>query len=136
MGYQQQKKNNKKIKIKTKTKQKYTPLAVVVPYGSWFDYVRAWEDVRMRLPSHRIYVGCYEDMHRDPVGEVSRLAEFLEVGASQDLCRDIASACSFQRMKIAAEKKRGAKESRDFWKPNATGIFRKGNPELQRASVV
>ncbi|KAK7475029.1 hypothetical protein BaRGS_00033710 [Batillaria attramentaria] len=96
-----------------------------VPHGSWFDYVRAWEEVRSHVQPGRLYVGHYEDMHRDPVGEVSRLAAFLDIDASAELCRQIADACSFHKLKAASGAKRGAQDQ-GIWKPNATGIFRKG----------
>ncbi|KAK7088198.1 sulfotransferase 1C2-like [Littorina saxatilis] len=96
-----------------------------MPHGSWFDYVRAWEQVRRRPPADRIYVGSYESMSRDTVGEVRHLADFLGTGTSESLCEDIARACSFQNMKQATKHQKGAANP-EIWKPDATGIFRKG----------
>ena len=97
----------------------------IVPHGSWYDYVRAWEDVRSQLPAERLYVGYYENMQRDPVRETRHLAEFLGTGTSASLCEQIAEACSFRNMKEAAKHKK-ANGGANIWKPNAAGIFRKG----------
>ena len=96
-----------------------------MPHGSWYDYVRAWEDVRSQLTADRLYVGYYENMQRDPVRETRHLAEFLGTGTSASLCEQIAEACSFRNMKEAAKHKKG-NGGANIWKPNAAGIFRKG----------
>ena len=64
-----------------------------VPHGSWFDYVRAWEELRMRLPADRMHVTSYESMSRDAARETARLAAFLGVVTSPDHCRAVAEAC-------------------------------------------
>ena len=42
---------------------------------------------------------------QNPEGTVRRLARFLQVQASDELCDDIAKACSFQNLKKADENK-------------------------------
>ncbi|KAL8565915.1 hypothetical protein ACOMHN_000492 [Nucella lapillus] len=94
-----------------------------VPHGSWFDYVRAWENKRRRLPAQQLHICSYERMTQEPVEETRRLADFLGLEVSQELCRDIAQACSFNSLKAACQRKLGAPA---FWKEGSQGIFRKG----------
>jgi hypothetical protein len=103
-----------------------------VDCGSWYDYVRAWEKVRARIPQNRIYVSTYERMRADSEGEVARLAAFLGLETPRSLCRDIVEACSFERLKEASQKTKIQKSGPSFWKPGAQGIFRKGKQKKKK----
>ena len=62
-------------------------------------------------------------LSKHPVETVRRLAQFLGVEASDQLCQDIADACSFQKMK-QADKDKTLPEGTIF--PMDQQIYRKG----------
>ncbi|PVD32860.1 hypothetical protein C0Q70_08307 [Pomacea canaliculata] len=76
-----------------------------VNYGAYFSYLRQFHDFTQENPNIPILSISFEDMKRSPSDKVKQIAEFLEVPASQQLCEEIAEACSFQNMKKQDEKK-------------------------------
>ena len=62
------------------------------------------------------------DHVQDPEGTVQKLAKFLQVKADDQLCADIAKACSFGKMKEADKKK----ELPEHFKDNFPEMYRKG----------
>ncbi|XP_025090203.1 sulfotransferase family cytosolic 1B member 1-like [Pomacea canaliculata] len=70
-----------------------------INYGSQFSYLRQFHDFTQENPNIPALSISYEDMKRSPSDKIKQIAEFLEVPASQQLCEEIAEACSFQNMK-------------------------------------
>ena len=62
-------------------------------------------------------------LSQHPVETVRRLAQFLGVEASDQLCQDIADACSFQKMK-QADKDKTSPQGTIF--PMELQMYRKG----------
>ncbi|XP_045162526.2 sulfotransferase 1A1-like [Mercenaria mercenaria] len=67
-------------------------------YGSWFQYVREWEKFIRENPSHPIHVMFYEDLQENSIGEIKRLATFLELEPSEELIHAISEKCKFGNM--------------------------------------
>ena len=67
-------------------------------YGSWFDHVLGWWQLKQQMPE-KIMVVKYEDIHKDPRKMISNLAEFLGKKLSQEDVEKIAGATSFEEMK-------------------------------------
>lgn len=67
---------------------------------------------------------------QDPTGTVRRLAEFLGVPTSPELCVQIAEACSFQNMKIADDTKQTPEWFEKIPMPKVK-FYRKGRTLIQ-----
>nr|XP_032834103.1 sulfotransferase 1C1-like [Petromyzon marinus] len=67
-----------------------------VCWGSWYDHVTGWWNVRER---HRILYLFFEDMKEDPMREVSRIARFLERPLSEQQLREVVKLTSFPVMR-------------------------------------
>lgn len=96
-----------------------------VDYGSWFDFVLDWEKAIENHPDHPIHVLFYEDMKEDGCREVKKLASFLDLDCSNDLCRAIAEKCEISKMR---RDKLGL--DTDFWlsvwRDKKNRMYRKG----------
>nr|KAG5689056.1 hypothetical protein BaRGS_010590 [Batillaria attramentaria] len=66
-------------------------------------------DFTQSNPDVPVFSLSYEDMKKDPVSNIKRLAKFLEVDVSDKLCEEIAEACSFHRMKEFEKEKEKVK---------------------------
>mmetsp|Transcript_20523 Transcript_20523/g.69567 ORF Transcript_20523/g.69567 Transcript_20523/m.69567 type:complete len:304 (-) Transcript_20523:226-1137(-) len=69
-----------------------------IEHGSWFDHHRDWWAAYQKDPEHILWV-FYEDLQRDPRETIKRVAEFLEVEATDDLLDSVVRGSSFQAMK-------------------------------------
>ncbi|GAB1289798.1 Sulfotransferase 1E1 [Apodemus speciosus] len=67
-----------------------------VPYGSWYDHVKAWWE---KSKTSRVLFMFYEDMKEDIRREVVKLIEFLERKPSAELVDKIIQHTSFKEMK-------------------------------------
>ncbi|KAK7474545.1 hypothetical protein BaRGS_00034190, partial [Batillaria attramentaria] len=67
--------------------------------GNYFAYLKGMDEFIKSNPDIPVFNVSYEDTKEDPVGVVTRLAEFLGVPHTPELCRQVADACSFQKMK-------------------------------------
>ncbi|XP_069100105.1 sulfotransferase 1C4-like isoform X2 [Pleurodeles waltl] len=65
-------------------------------WGSWYEHVRGYWDAKKK---HRILYTFYEDMKRDPTGEIQKVMEFLEVDLAPDVLQKIVHYTSFKAMK-------------------------------------
>ncbi|KAK6183974.1 hypothetical protein SNE40_006530 [Patella caerulea] len=70
-----------------------------VDYGSWFDYVKHWEEVIETHPDLQILDLTFEDIKENPTKEIKKIAEFLEVPYNETLIDEINHQCSFKNMK-------------------------------------
>ncbi|XP_025090218.1 sulfotransferase family cytosolic 1B member 1-like [Pomacea canaliculata] len=72
----------------------------------------------------------FEDMKKNPVENVKKLAVFLELNVSDSLCEEIADACSFNNLKKGAELKVPVrppdKDEDGDKKKNYSKFYRKG----------
>uniref|UniRef100_A0A8C8S9J0 Sulfotransferase n=1 Tax=Pelusios castaneus TaxID=367368 RepID=A0A8C8S9J0_9SAUR len=73
-----------------------TFLAGKVPWGSWFDHVRAWWDARDK---HRILYLFYEDIKKDPRGEIRKMGQFLGRELPESVLEEIVQHTSFENMR-------------------------------------
>uniref|UniRef100_A0A8C4TPJ8 Sulfotransferase n=1 Tax=Erpetoichthys calabaricus TaxID=27687 RepID=A0A8C4TPJ8_ERPCA len=67
-----------------------------VVWGSWFDHVTGWWDVREK---HQILYVFYEDILQDPMREVERVARFLGHTLDNGTIQEIVKHTSFNMMK-------------------------------------
>uniref|UniRef100_A0A8C4XCK5 Sulfotransferase n=1 Tax=Erpetoichthys calabaricus TaxID=27687 RepID=A0A8C4XCK5_ERPCA len=67
-----------------------------VGFGSWFDHVTTWWDIREKHPILYVF---YEDIIQDPVREVQRVARFLGKTLEKDVISEIVEHTSFNKMK-------------------------------------
>lgn len=68
-----------------------------IPYGSWYDYELGMEQAENDNPGI-MYTCSYEEMKKDPVKEIKKLADYLEVDCSDQTIEGIAKASSFDNM--------------------------------------
>ncbi|XP_060569225.1 sulfotransferase 1A1-like [Ruditapes philippinarum] len=67
-------------------------------YGSWFKYVKEWETYILEHSDHHIHVIFYEELHKNNVEEIKRLAKFLGLDPSEELVQAISEKCQFHNM--------------------------------------
>ncbi|VDI45767.1 Hypothetical predicted protein [Mytilus galloprovincialis] len=68
-----------------------------LPYGSWYNYELEMERAANDFPE-TIFTCYYEDMKKDPVREIKKLADFLGTPCSDDTLEKIAKETSFGNM--------------------------------------
>ncbi|XP_052094792.1 amine sulfotransferase-like [Mytilus californianus] len=67
-----------------------------VLYGGWYQHTKEWEK---QLGHNNILQLYYEDMKKDLVGNIFKIADFLETSCSKELAETIAEKCSFDNLK-------------------------------------
>ncbi|XP_067671923.1 sulfotransferase 1A1-like isoform X2 [Haliotis asinina] len=67
-------------------------------YGSWFDYVKDWEEVK-KTTDVPILTLNYEDMKEDVFREVKKIRDFLGTDRSDEFVKEVCDHCSFGSMK-------------------------------------
>ncbi|EFB18897.1 hypothetical protein PANDA_020756, partial [Ailuropoda melanoleuca] len=67
-----------------------------VLWGSWYDHVKGWWDVK---DQHRILYLFYEDMKEDPKREIQKILKFLEKEMPEEVLNKIIYHTSFDVMK-------------------------------------
>ncbi|XP_072523144.1 sulfotransferase 2B1-like [Salminus brasiliensis] len=67
-----------------------------IMFGSWFDHVKGWLNVKNE--DHIFYIS-YEEMIQDLKGSVSRIGQFLGKSLSPEVVEKIADNCVFKNMK-------------------------------------
>jgi hypothetical protein len=94
-------------------------------YGHYFDYMLDWQNGIEANPNLDVFVSVFEDMKLDPVEGVKRLNKYLDTGCSDELCEDIAIACSFQNLKEFKDKHTPESLKANLRVANAS-MYRKG----------
>lgn len=103
--------------------------------GSWYDYVKEFEQAAENDKHGAILTMFYESMKKNPIDETKRLAKFLNVEASDKLIEDIVEKCSFENLKNADKTIKDQsimKEIIDFL-PNEDGQVK---PNMYRKGVI
>ncbi|KAK7087806.1 sulfotransferase 1E1-like [Littorina saxatilis] len=96
-------------------------------YGNYFCFIKQMEAFIQQNPDVPVFQLSYEAMRKEnQVQHVQRLAKFLEVEASEDLCERITEACSFQKMKQADQSKTLPSEISSHTMTKDTKMYRKG----------
>ncbi|XP_013389205.1 sulfotransferase 1A2-like [Lingula anatina] len=102
-------------------------------YLNWFGFNKTfWEFSKDHKDT--VLVVKYEDMLKDQVGHVRKIADFLGKPIEQSLCEAIAEKCSFKNMKkdkrslpmAGPEGEKDKEPEKRVWKENAVGMYRKG----------
>ncbi|XP_055862538.1 sulfotransferase 1A1-like [Biomphalaria glabrata] len=94
-------------------------------YGDVFDYVMEWQTGREANPKLHFLVSVFEDMKADTVSGVKRLNTYLGSGCSDELCEQIAAACSFEKMKKHKDET-VSDLVKALFRNNKLAIYRKG----------
>ncbi|XP_046580900.1 sulfotransferase 1B1-like [Haliotis rubra] len=84
----------------------------------------AWNRFPQDYPEVPFLQVQFEDLKRNNVKEVKRLAEFLCRPLSDKVCEEIADACSFSNLKQASVHKDPTHLNR--WIDGSSGVFRTG----------
>ncbi|GAB1600159.1 sulfotransferase 6B1-like [Argonauta hians] len=90
-----------------------------VNYGNYFEYMLQWEKDIKNHPELPILIVKYEELKKDPVGGVTKVAQFLGLPNNSQLFKDIAEKCSFSNMKKVKPQKYSLRSSEST-------LFRKG----------
>ncbi|XP_050397661.1 sulfotransferase 1C2 isoform X2 [Patella vulgata] len=69
-----------------------------VDYNSWFDKVLDWEKVIDNNTEYSILDLTYEDLKADPIAEIRKISDFLQVKRNEEFIKEICDACSFSKM--------------------------------------
>ncbi|XP_029640190.1 sulfotransferase family cytosolic 1B member 1-like [Octopus sinensis] len=88
-------------------------------YGNWFQYMLQWEKDIKDHPDLPILIVKYEDLKKDPVGNVAKVSKFLGLPKNDQLFKDIADKCSFSKMRVA-------KQEGDILRTSGESLYRKG----------
>ncbi|KAJ8309372.1 hypothetical protein KUTeg_014246 [Tegillarca granosa] len=94
----------------------------LIDFGSWFDYMKYWENVindNSDLPIHVMY---YEDLKQNGTEQIKKLADFLGVRYDDELIEAIHDMCSFNKMK--PDKDQIA--NKDIKNDESSSFYRKG----------
>lgn len=67
-----------------------------VSWGSWFDHVKGWWEIRDR---YQILFLFYEDMKRDPKREIQKVMQFMGKNLDEEVVDKIVLETSFEKMK-------------------------------------
>ncbi|XP_067680766.1 sulfotransferase 1A1-like [Haliotis asinina] len=98
-----------------------------VPCGSYVHYVKDWLQVKQNHPDLPMLTLFYENLKKDPVKNIRMVADFIGVSVTDELCEQIAEACSFKKMRTAdKELKEHILTAPENWKEGHKGIYRKG----------
>ncbi|XP_033751443.1 sulfotransferase family cytosolic 1B member 1-like [Pecten maximus] len=96
-------------------------------YGGFVNYEREWEEAKRTKAVTNIHSAFYEDLKKNPAGEIERLAAFLNKELSPQLIQDIADKCSFKNLADATTSgKKGEDMISKVSKDKTNFIFRKG----------
>ncbi|ESO94701.1 hypothetical protein LOTGIDRAFT_227335 [Lottia gigantea] len=68
-----------------------------VDYGSWFDYVKEYEEVCQNSDLDILSLE-YEQLKKDLINEVRKISDFLELERNEELIKDISERCTFSSM--------------------------------------
>lgn len=94
-----------------------------VPYGSYFDHILGWWN---HQDDENLIFLKYEDMKKDLLGHVKKIAEFIEVPISQEEAQRVTQACSFSSMKADPKTNYDRYRDKIYKKDSTFSFMRKG----------
>ncbi|XP_046574275.1 sulfotransferase 1C2-like isoform X3 [Haliotis rubra] len=95
------------------------------PGGPYFEHTLEWTNISEVHENFQMCSVHYEDMKKDCVSEIRRMADYLGRPLSEKTYQDISEACSFKKLKHANEKLKD--QTYHFqWNDDSSGYFRKG----------
>lgn len=92
-----------------------------VDFGSWFEYVLQFENAIDNHPGLPIHVTYFEDIKENPVREIKRLCQFLNLNISDEVVHEITLRTEFN---VMAENKKKLPQPPLF--KNGFSMLRKG----------
>ncbi|XP_067670234.1 sulfotransferase 1C2-like [Haliotis asinina] len=96
-----------------------------LPSGPYFQHTIEWANISEIHEEFEICRVQYEDMKKDCVQEIRRMADYLGRQLSDRTCQEISEACSFKNLKHANENLKD--QTYHFrWQNGSSGYFRKG----------
>ncbi|XP_056146074.1 sulfotransferase 2B1-like [Lampris incognitus] len=110
------------VKSGTQTQSLMEKVAGRVIYGSWFDHVKGWLNVKNKENS--MYIS-YEEMIMDLKDAVARIAQFMEKPLNSEVIQKIADQCIFMNMK-KNKTSNYSLVSREFMDQTKSEFLRKG----------
>ncbi|VDI55332.1 Hypothetical predicted protein, partial [Mytilus galloprovincialis] len=76
-----------------------------VYHCAWYKYMLDWERVFKQHPELQVLYVNYEDLHKDPMREIDRIATFLDVRKSEEVYSKVLEKCSFSELKQSYKKR-------------------------------
>nr|4EEC_A Chain A, StaL [Streptomyces toyocaensis]4EEC_B Chain B, StaL [Streptomyces toyocaensis] len=91
--------------------------------GSWPENIRSWTDsVHESFPNAAVLAVRYEDLRKDPEGELWKVVDFLELGG-RDGVADAVANCTLERMREMEERSK-------LLGLETTGLMTRGGKQL------
>ncbi|XP_064599441.1 sulfotransferase 1B1-like [Liolophura sinensis] len=98
-------------------------IAGQVIYGSWFDYVKAWEEFFRTHEDIPVLRLCYENLKQDSAAGIAQITKFIGVDRDLAFQKKVAEQCGFENMKKGRTL---SPELSKIVKTQTHPIFRKG----------
>ncbi|XP_046358574.2 sulfotransferase 1B1-like [Haliotis rufescens] len=95
-----------------------------LPYDSVLDHMLAWNKFPEDYPDVPFLQVHFEELKRNNVEEIKRLAEFLNRPLSDKVYEEISDACSFSELKQASKHKDPT--HLNPWRDGSSGLFSRG----------
>ncbi|XP_069132731.1 sulfotransferase 1B1-like [Argopecten irradians] len=96
-------------------------------YGGYFNYLSEWEEAKKTKVVTNVHSAFYEDLKKNPVAEIARLAAFLNKELSSQVMEDIANKCSFKNLVDATKSGQKGEDVLPLVSRDKTNfVFRKG----------
>jgi len=85
----------------------YLPLYIngQVAFSSWFDYTLDWDKTMQDNKGYPIHCITYEELKRDPVDIVQKLAKFLGANSDEAFVKEVCDKCNFSNLKSSYHSK-------------------------------
>uniref|UniRef100_A0A8D0T2G7 Sulfotransferase n=3 Tax=Sus scrofa TaxID=9823 RepID=A0A8D0T2G7_PIG len=106
-------------------------MAGEVSYGSWYQHVQEWWELRH---THPVLYLFYEDMKENPKREIQKILEFVGRSLPEETVEDIVQHTSFQEMKNNAMTNYRTLPS-DLLDHSISAFMRKGESHGSRAAA-
>ncbi|KAK3101387.1 hypothetical protein FSP39_003174 [Pinctada imbricata] len=88
-------------------------------FTSWYLHMKGYEEVLDERSDHILSL-FYEDLKKDAVAEIKKIAAFLKTECSDTFAEEIAERCNFKNLKEADKKKK------NDYKADLNFLYRKG----------
>lgn len=92
----------------------------------WFKYEKDFEEAEKNDTKGAIFTVHYESLKKNPIPEISRLANFLNINPKAEDIADIADKCSFKKLKLANDTMKDHSPLGDIGEKIKKFMYRKG----------